>query len=170
MDRPLAKPALRIPPLPASLGLACMAVGAVVLIGLTTLALVPLLLGLGLLAAWIGLQIRRNMPESALYELAKTEDRLLHNPIRTVFAQHKREVLLGLAVLLPMTCCFFFAFVYFNTFMMSELHFPASRALVITSIGLMLSLSATLLAGWMADRWGYKAIQSCQCLFGEVIT
>ncbi|MDM7954287.1 MAG: glypican [Cyanobium sp. CZS 25K] len=53
MDRPLAKPALRIPPLPASLGLACMAVGAVVLIGLTTLALVPLLLGLGLLAAWL---------------------------------------------------------------------------------------------------------------------
>lgn len=53
MDRPLAKPALRIPPLSASLALVSMAVGAVVLIGLTTLALIPLLVGLGLLAAWL---------------------------------------------------------------------------------------------------------------------
>ena len=49
----MAKLALRIPPLPASLALVCMAVGAVVVIGLTTLALVPLLVGLGLLAAWL---------------------------------------------------------------------------------------------------------------------
>jgi len=53
LDRPLAKPALRIPPLSASLALVSMAVGAVVLIGLTTLALIPLLVGLGLLAAWL---------------------------------------------------------------------------------------------------------------------
>ena len=61
----MAKLALRIPPLPASLALVCMAVGAVVVIGLTTLALVPLLVGLGLLAAllvsalllgWAGLE------------------------------------------------------------------------------------------------------------------
>ncbi|KEF42084.1 MAG: glypican [Cyanobium sp. CACIAM 14] len=49
----MAKPALRIPPLPASLALLCMATGAVVLIVLTTLALVPLLFGLGLLACWL---------------------------------------------------------------------------------------------------------------------
>ena len=53
LDRPLAKLSLRIPPLPASLALVCMAVGAVVVIGFTTLAMVPLLLGLGLLAAWL---------------------------------------------------------------------------------------------------------------------
>jgi hypothetical protein len=53
MNGPLAKLSLRIPPLAASLALVCMSVGAVVVIGLTTLALVPLLLGLGLLAAWL---------------------------------------------------------------------------------------------------------------------
>lgn len=53
LDEPLAKPALLIRPLPASLALVCMAVGAVMVIGLTTLKLVPLLLGLGLLAAWL---------------------------------------------------------------------------------------------------------------------
>ncbi len=49
----MPKLALRLPPLPASLALVCMAVGAVVVIGFTTLALVPLLIGLGMLAAWL---------------------------------------------------------------------------------------------------------------------
>ncbi|MFM8445656.1 MAG: MFS transporter, partial [Methylococcus sp.] len=113
---------------------------------------------LGLLAAWIGLAIRRRMPESALYELAKSEDRLVRHPIRTLLAVHKRAILLGMAVLTPMTCGFFFAFVYFNSFMMAELHFSASRALLVTSLGLLLSLTATLLGGWLADRCGYKKV------------
>lgn len=113
---------------------------------------------LGLVAAWIGWRIRRRMPESALYELAKAEDRLVANPIRRVFARHKRLILLGVAVIAPMTCGFFFAFVYFNSFMIATLDFPAGRALGVTSIGLLLSLSATLLSGWLADRYGYKPV------------
>ena len=113
---------------------------------------------LGLLAAWIGLRIRRTMPESALYELARTEDRLVRHPVRTIFARHKRAIGLGVAVIAPMTCCFFFAFVYFNSFMIGELRFPASRALLVTSVGLLLSLSATLAGGWLADRWGYRRV------------
>ena len=115
---------------------------------------VPFLIGL--LAAWIGLLIRRGMPESTLYEWAKAEDRLLHNPIRQVLTNHKRPILLGVAVLTPMTCCFFFTFVYFNSFMIAELHLAARKALLITSIGLVLSLTATILGGWLADRWGYR--------------
>jgi hypothetical protein len=52
-DLPLAKPALRLPPLPASLALTCTAIGAAILIGITTMALVPIVIGLGLLAAWL---------------------------------------------------------------------------------------------------------------------
>ena len=113
---------------------------------------------LGLLAAWIGLAIRRRMPESALYEIARSEDRLVRNPILTILALHKRAILLGMAVLTPMTCGFFFAFVYFNSFMMAELRFSPSRSLLVTSLGLILSLSATLFSGWLADRIGYKKV------------
>lgn len=45
--------ALAIGPLPASLALLSMAVGAAVLIGASTLVLVPLLVGLVMLAAWL---------------------------------------------------------------------------------------------------------------------
>ena len=120
----------------------------------------------GLIAAGIGLHIRRSMPESALYELAKSKDRLLRNPIRTIFTRHKRAILLGVAVLTPMTCCFFFAFVYFNSFMMAELKFRSSHALMTTSVGLVLSLSATLLGGWWADRRDYRAVLKLGAVLG----
>lgn len=120
----------------------------------------------GLIAAGIGLHIRRSMPESALYELAKSEDRLLRNPIRTIFTRHKRAILLGVGVLTPMTCCFFFAFVYFNSFMMAELKFRSSHALMTTSVGLVLSLSATLLGGWWADRRDYRAVLKLGAVLG----
>lgn len=123
---------------------------------------VPFLLGL--FAAWIGLMIRRNMPESRLYERAKAENRLVRNPVKAVFANQKKPLLLGIAVLVPMTCCFFFAFVYFNSFMISQLDFQASRALMITSVGLMLSLSTTLFGGWLADRIGYRHVLSIGAL------
>ncbi len=49
----MAKPALRLRPLPASLALLSMAVGSIVLIGVTTLALVPVLIGVGLFLSWL---------------------------------------------------------------------------------------------------------------------
>lgn len=113
---------------------------------------------LGLLAAWIGLRIRSSMPESALYELARTEERLVRNPVKTLFGSHRREIWLGVSVIAPMTCGFFFAFVYFNSFMIGTLEFPASHALLITSSGLILSLATTLLGGWLADRHGYRPV------------
>ncbi len=113
---------------------------------------------LGLIAAGIGLKIRRDMPESALYELARAEDRLLRNPVKTLFMTRKKTVVLGIALLAPMTCCFFLVFVYFNSFMMSELHLPAGTSLMLTSLALSLSLVMSVLSGGWADRVGYHKV------------
>jgi len=52
-DVTVTKPILRTPPLVTSLALVSMAVGSTVLIGITTLAMVPVLIGIGLVASWI---------------------------------------------------------------------------------------------------------------------
>lgn len=49
----MAKPALQLRPLPASLALICTAVGAVVLITAGTLLLLPIVLGIGVVVAWL---------------------------------------------------------------------------------------------------------------------
>ncbi len=115
---------------------------------------------LGLAAAWIGYRIRRRMPESALYEQARAEDRLLRNPLASLLAQHRRAILVGIAIISPMTCCFFFAFVYFNSFMMGTLQFGASHALLVTSLGLGVAIGTTLASGLLADRVGNRRVLS----------
>jgi hypothetical protein len=50
---PLNQPALLIRSVPATFLLVSAAVGSVVLIGFTTVALIPLLIGVGLVAAWV---------------------------------------------------------------------------------------------------------------------
>ena len=115
---------------------------------------------LGLVGGWIGLRIRQKMPESALYEEAKAHNRLLGNPVRHTLHHHKREILTGILLLGPMTCGFFFAFVYFNSYMISALKFTALHALLVTSGGLVTSLAVTLVGGGLTDRLGFKRILS----------
>ena len=49
----MIKPVLRLPPLPASLALVSMAIGSVVLIGITTLAIIPVVMGAAVVVAWV---------------------------------------------------------------------------------------------------------------------
>ena len=116
----------------------------------------PFVFGIG--AAWIGFEIRRHMPESVLYEEARKENRLLKNPVKVAICEHPMEILKGVGILMPMTSGFFFTYVYFNSFMMTSLKFPATEALFITSIGLVIGLLTTIGGGWLADRWGFRRV------------
>lgn len=49
----IVKPVLRLSPLLLSLVLVCSAIGGLVLTGLVVLTVLPLLVGLGLLAVWV---------------------------------------------------------------------------------------------------------------------
>ena len=49
----MAKSLMKVHPLPAALTLVCTATGAVVLIGITVLAAIPFVIGLGLLLGWV---------------------------------------------------------------------------------------------------------------------
>jgi MHS family proline/betaine transporter-like MFS transporter len=115
---------------------------------------------LGLVAAWIGNYIRRQMPESVLYEQARDSKLLAKNPISDLLSFHRKPLLIGTAILIPMTSSFFMAFVYFNSFMTKEMNFSLGQALLVTSTGLVLAILTTLLGGVIADRWGAKPLLS----------
>lgn len=113
---------------------------------------------LGLAAAWLGFRIRRNMAESRLFEEARRENRLTQNPLGELVRSHWAATLTGIAVIAPMTCGFFFLFVYYTSFLMTVQGYSSGNALLIISFGLILSLSGTLASGRLADRWGYRPI------------
>lgn len=113
---------------------------------------------LGIVAAWLGFKIRRKMSESAVFEIARNENRLQKNPLGELHGKYKAATLMAIGVVAPMTCGFFFCFVYFNSYLVTGLGLSSARALMVTSIGLILSLVATLASGYIADRIGYKAV------------
>lgn len=113
---------------------------------------------LGIAAAWLGFKIRRKMSESAVFEIARNENRLQKNPLGEIHGKYRGATLIAIGVVAPMTCGFFFCFVYFNSYLVTGLGLSSAKALMVTSIGLILSLIATLLSGIIADRIGYKAV------------
>ena len=113
---------------------------------------------LGVVAAWLGFLIRRGMAESVLFEIARNENRLQKNPLGELRGNYWKQTLTGIAVIAPMTCGFFFCFVYFNSFLITAGGLESAKALLITSAGLTLSLAATLISGKIADRIGYRPI------------
>jgi MFS transporter, MHS family, proline/betaine transporter len=113
---------------------------------------------LGIFAAWLGYRIRKSMSESAVFEIARNENRLQKNPLGEIKGRYWREALIGIGIVSPMTCGFFFCFVYFNSYLVTGLGLASQEALQITSIGLLLSLITTLISGRIADRIGYKPI------------
>ncbi|MEY2701326.1 MAG: hypothetical protein RIQ52_2081 [Pseudomonadota bacterium] len=108
---------------------------------------------LGLVAAWAGWRIRSHMPESDHFEGIRLSGALLDNPIRQVLARNRLSLLIGLLWLMPMTSCFFLAFVYFNSYMIGGFGYSSQHALMMTSAALTASAAVTILVGWLADRW-----------------
>ncbi|MEY4685384.1 MAG: hypothetical protein RLZ25_1843 [Pseudomonadota bacterium] len=117
---------------------------------------IPFILGIG--AAWLGFKIRRKMSESAVFEIARNENRLQKNPLGEIHGKYRRATLTAIGIVAPMTCGFFFCFVYFNSYLVTGLGLTSARALMVTSLGLILSLIATLASGIIADRVGYKSV------------
>lgn len=109
---------------------------------------------IGLLAAWIGLFIRRKIPESTAFEQAKTKNQILQKPIHVLLHNHWRELVIGTMILIPMTCTFFLTFVYYNSWMITKINFSVGQALSITSLGLIAAIMTTLLGGLASDKFG----------------
>jgi len=113
---------------------------------------------LGIAAAWLGFKIRRKMSESMVFEIARNENRLQKNPLGEIHGKYRGATLTAIGIVAPMTCGFFFCFVYFNSYLVTGLGLSSAKALMVTSIGLILSLIATLASGVIADRIGYKSV------------
>ncbi|MEN9681986.1 MAG: hypothetical protein RLZZ627_1879 [Pseudomonadota bacterium] len=115
---------------------------------------------LGIAAAWLGFKIRRKMSESAVFEIARNENRLQKHPLGEIHGKYRGATLTAIGIVAPMTCGFFFCFVYFNSYLVTGLGLSSANALMVTSVGLILSLIATLASGIIADRVGYKPVLS----------
>jgi MFS family permease len=147
----------------ASQGLSAMLAGAV---GVTMSAIlspedmlawgwrIPFLLGILIIP--VGLFMRSKIPETLDLE-APTTHHSVGGVLSALFTENARSVVLALLVIMAGTISTYIVS-YMTTYAMTTLHMPAGVAISATmAVGFAIFVFS-LLAGWLADKWGRKPL------------
>jgi len=101
---------------------------------------------LGLLIAPVGLYIRSHLDET------HTADAHAPSPLGTLFRAHGTLVVKGILTIIGGTVGTYLVIYFMPTYMIRELHLPASLSLLAGCVTGLTSFAASLLSGWLADR------------------
>lgn len=111
----------------------------------------------GLLVA-IGLYVRLRILETPDFERAQREKRIVPVPVKTMFRDFKREVLLTLGARYVEGACFNTFGVFSIYYITHSLGLSRGDALTAVIVSSALMLPFILLSGWLADRYGLRRV------------
>ncbi|AOY98032.1 MFS transporter [Cupriavidus sp. USMAHM13] len=115
---------------------------------------------LGLAIAPVGLYIRRHLDETHVPEARAA------SPLGTLFREHGGLVVKGILTIIGGTVGTYLVVYFMPTYMIRELHLPASLSLLAGCVTGVVCLAASLLSGWLADRLPRrKPLVVCAMLF-----
>lgn len=123
----------------------------------------------GLLVA-IGLYVRLKILETPDFERVRREKRIVAVPVKTMFRDFKREVLLTLGARYVEGACFNTFGVFSIYYITHSLDLSRGAALNAVIIASALMLPFIVLAGWLADRYGLRRIFAIGTVFIAVAT
>lgn len=122
----------------------------------------PFLIGLGI--GFLGLYIRRRLPETADFLKIKSTqvDRL---PLSQVWRYYRRPFLCAIGIGGVNVALVYTATVYLNVYMTSVLHVPLKNSLLMTCLAIVLfgGIFAPLM-GYLADRFSPSRVMSFACV------
>ena len=101
---------------------------------------------LGLLIAPVGFYIRAHLDETHTAEAHES------SPLGTLFREHGGLVVKGVLTIIGGTVGTYLVIYFMPTYMIRELHLPASLSLLAGCVTGLTSFGASLLSGWLADR------------------
>ena len=110
---------------------------------------------LGAVVAVFGAILRRHLVES---EAMSDADKSGPSPVVQAITGHWRLILQMVLLLLPTAVIYFMIFVYAASYLTSEMHISSAKALDITTLNLLVMALAAPVYGWLADRFGLRAV------------
>jgi MFS family permease len=111
---------------------------------------------LGILIIPVGLFMRSKIPETLDLE-APTTHHSLGGVLAALFTEHARPVVLALLVIMAGTISTYILS-YMTTYAMTTLHMAAGTAIAATMVVGLATFAFSIVAGWLADRWGRKPL------------
>ena len=106
----------------------------------------------------IGLYVRLKILETPEFERVQREHRIVPVPVKTMFKDFKREVLLTLGARYVEGACFNIFGVFSIYYITHSLHLSSGQALNAVMVSSALMIPFILLAGWLADRFGLRKV------------
>lgn len=109
---------------------------------------------LGVLIAFVGILIRKYLPES----YAPESDTKVQTPVVEVIRNHLKIFVKVFFLNLPFAVGFYMIFIYNPLWMQKFLHVTKSYSLEINSLALLLTIAAILLSSFLSNKAGRKPI------------
>lgn len=111
----------------------------------------------GLLIGIVGLYIRLKLSESPLYKAAKATKKLSSSPIKDLFENNWKELLVGIAIYITVTTPFFTTTVYVEN-LMKQLGYPHGEANMTGMLILVTMIIVFPISAKFSDMFGRKSV------------
>lgn len=106
----------------------------------------------------VAFYIKNNVNESPVYMLAKEHNKLSKTPVKEVFKNHLKPLLVALGIYLTVTIPFYTFSAFFNTFMQQKMLFSMQDALTMNGIAMLFCIFSMPISGYISDRIGRKQV------------
>ncbi|AIY41415.1 Permeases of the major facilitator superfamily [Collimonas arenae] len=119
---------------------------------------------IGLLMGPLGVFIRRNLHETLDDGPAGAGKQTHGGVIRSVFAQHKKQIVAGILLTMGSTAAIYITLYYIPTYATKILHMSMSAGLAAACVAAAVAAVVAPLAGKLSDRVGRKAVFGAFCM------
>jgi MFS transporter, MHS family, proline/betaine transporter len=119
---------------------------------------------IGLLMGPLGVFIRRNLHETLDDGPAAGAKRSQGSAIRTVFAQHKKQIAAGILLTMGNTAAIYITLYYIPTYASKILHMSMSAGLAAACVAAAVAAVTAPFAGKLSDRIGRKKVFGVFCM------
>ncbi len=109
---------------------------------------------LGIFLGAVGIYIRKKMPETPEFSLAKKEGKLEQNPLKNLIRFHRMSVLLGIGITILPAIAGFIVFSYLPTYTSQYGKMAEDQSLILNTLALIITLIGIPTMGYLSDRFG----------------
>ncbi|NAZ16979.1 MFS transporter [Glutamicibacter soli] len=106
----------------------------------------------------IGRYIRTKLEDSPVFRELSQEDEVIKAPVKSLFRDHWRRLLLAAGAVLLNAVGFYVILSYMPTYLSQELGLDATASYVATTVALVTYIGFIFLTGMLSDRFGRKRV------------
>lgn len=106
----------------------------------------------------IGARLRQKLIDPESFSQAKRERKSKTAPLKELVANHMPKILLVILIDFLTAIGFFLIVIFFSVFFQTDLKMPASVALLINTVNMIIFAAVIPVGGWLSDLFGRKRV------------